>query len=1080
MAVISYISSLSRSRSQEGGRRQEGQEVTSKDVDDWTSLDVTAGSSIYISPVGTVDMSGDTSYEDKDRTLSDIHCPPPLPILDKTGSELQKLRSLGEMALSPPHSDKDRDSEHYYETLNSLNMRSVNIGKRIAASHPDGALSSSGVWTGSVSGVSEASDRDVGPVTLTTAAEVQVRPKSSLSLGVVSDCESFLEPAKTREDDSESQTLVEENIPFMDDPDESVHSCDTEGYYTTFHDFDGFQEVANEFNFPVGDSGDCHETPSSSSGSEVIYRKKSARPSPPRRLSSLNRESLDTVVHVSELSHHSQETTEADVEVSKHLALTSRYIPSLCVVTPPLSEKTADSGTISLNVSQSTSETAESEKQGETSDCDYHVTELTTVDKTSVPVETVETVMSDLHRLSVTSTSSDVTSHSGKLVSITPDIVKPSKEITDTPQEELDNTDRGPHGGEEKLDTAGEKILPSGSGSHLPDMLSHTPEISQCGDTLDKLQDDLEPGKLLQHLQQLPQQSSKHSDHSRHDKTSWAESHAESHNKVPNTTMAALLRPGFSCDLPKLRITSPFAPYKDTTRHNVQHNESPKQNSSGPSSSALSHHQGDLERRHESENSHQNISENYRGDTVIAPSRQTAPRSGPSSYRTEDDRHCEETSNLKRSDSYRNARTILSPDLSKINRKSPDISPANKIENESYVSFNKITTVAVDSMNSTEEGDSWREDKGKGGRNFFKNIRSQFSTLSLRRSKSKKNSTATEKNVNVTPDRKSEMKRRNSFNSFLRSSSNRSPDKPRLTSTPINSENSPNGKLKPTTCKAQQNLTSEWTKSAPSFKTVAVRHQQEIKDQRAYSPPSSATYGYVQSHTGHYSQLHHHPPHHHPHHLPHHLPHLHPDHVYSNYGRQPSPLQSSGSQRSSVSSLYGLYSTNSMRRPGSVSRGSPPHSVTSDTGSVKTCECPMCYHTSHNPCRDCGCPSRSNTSSSLSVRAGDFISPSSDYYSLSPASPTLTQSDQAWPHQPQQPLYAKIVKPKASPVSDKKAADSHVTGPPKYQNSAERSKKPSAPSFTGNQEKADRRRHSWAGDKKGKNADSELLPDIIS
>ena len=163
-----------------------------------------------------------------------------------------------------------------------------------------------------------------------------------------------------------------------------------------------------------------------------------------------------------------------------------------------------------------------------------------------------------------------------------------------------------------------------------------------------------------------------------------------------------------------------------------------------------------------------------------------------------------------------------------------------------------------------------------------------------------------------------------------------------------------------------------------------------------------------------------------------------------------------------------------------MSRGSPPHSVTSDTGSVKTCECPMCYHTSHNPCRDCGCPSRSNTSSSLSVRAGDFISPSSDYYSLSPASPTLTQSDQAWPHQPQQPLYAKIVKPKASPVSDKKAADSHLTGPPKYQNSAERSKKPSAPSFTGNQEKADRRRHSWAGDKKGKNADSELLPDIIS
>ena len=28
----------------------------------------------------------------------------------------------------------------------------------------------------------------------------------------------------------------------------SVHSCDTEGYYTTFHDFDGFQ--VRNFRFP--------------------------------------------------------------------------------------------------------------------------------------------------------------------------------------------------------------------------------------------------------------------------------------------------------------------------------------------------------------------------------------------------------------------------------------------------------------------------------------------------------------------------------------------------------------------------------------------------------------------------------------------------------------------------------------------------------------------------------------------------------------------------------------------------------------------------------------------------------------
>ena len=143
---------------------------------------------------------------------------------------------------------------------------------------------------------------------------------------------------------------------------------------------------------------------------------------------------------------------------------------------------------------------------------------------------------------------------------------------------------------------------------------------------------------------------------------------------------------------------------------------------------------------------------------------------------------------------------------------------------------------------------------------------------------------------------------------------------------------------------------------------------------------------------------------------------------------------------------------------GSVPRASPPQSVTSETGSGKTCECPMCYHSVNNPCKECGCPSRSNTSSSLSVRASDFISPSSDYYSLSPASPTQAQSDPAW----SQPLYAKIVKPKTPSEDDKKVGDNDRPA-----RSEERSKKPSAPCYPGPEERADRRRHSWAGDKKG-------------
>merc|ERR1712198_285443 len=118
-----------------------------------------------------------------------------------------------------------------------------------------------------------------------------------------------------------------------------------------------------------------------------------------------------------------------------------------------------------------------------------------------------------------------------------------------------------------------------------------------------------------------------------------------------------------------------------------------------------------------------------------------------------------------------------------------------------------------------------------------------------------------------------------------------------------------------------------------------------------------------------------------------------------------------------------------------------PHSVTSDTCSTgsKTCQCPMCYHSLSNPCQDCGCPSnKSNASSSLSLNnmrqrlpqisgngtTAEYFSPSSDYYSLSPASPTPGQvpgvsgqgghvsghheSREAW----SQPIYAKIVKSK--------------------------------------------------------------------
>ena len=253
-----------------------------------------ASSSLY---PGTVPGSGSANTSYDDRTLSDIMCPPHMPLLH-TG---EKLRILGEQALSPWFSDKDRENENYYETLNSVARRSVNIRSR--SSHPDGALSSSGVWTTSVSDGSD-KETESGVVTMMTSVRpvltpvtdtVEVRPKSSLSMGVVSDNDSVLDTIKD-EDDAESQTLVE-NIPFMDDAevDISVHSCDTEGYYTTFHDFDGFQEVAHEYKFAESDisvkhQDECSDKKSLTQEVEVVYRKKSRtdrRPSPPRRHSSL-------------------------------------------------------------------------------------------------------------------------------------------------------------------------------------------------------------------------------------------------------------------------------------------------------------------------------------------------------------------------------------------------------------------------------------------------------------------------------------------------------------------------------------------------------------------------------------------------------------------------------------------------------------------------------------------------------------------------------------------------------------------------------------------------------------------------
>ena len=972
---------LCRSRSQEDGRLGRPHEDGAKDDTADVSLNVTGCSSSLFT--GTLpDLSGNTSYEE--RTVSELSCPPNMPLLHTTGEEIRRLRQSlapAPSVMSPTCSDKDRETESYYETLGSVTRRSVDIrGRR----HPDGALSSSGVWTASVS---DGSDKETDPLMSPVKTEVmeahKVRPKSSLSMGVVSDTESVDKAGEDRvgvqvEPEAESPTLMgERNIPFMDDADESVHSCDTEGYYTTFHDFDGFQEVANEYNFDFEiPNGDGKQTVTEESDlerqQEVVYRKKSrseTRPSPPRRHSSLlrDRESTDTVILASDLVKLDNEKsrnslldfsgTDSDIEVAKHLtstSLTSRFIPSLCVVTPPVS----DTASI-INMSRSTSEspglptpTPESsgdpthdesdsvtatdnmEASSSPTDVSDHSTELGDSGKSLASTETVSSMSGEVetNRLSVTSTSSSVTTASGKLVSTTPDIVKPVKEIGDNKEDVKEVIDNAAT--KDVMitgDACDNKILQSSSGSHLPDMLSHTPEMAAA-----ETQSDANPSSATK-----PDTGTG----------------VVTTSGLSGVTSVSRQQPVSQCGEsgPKLRITQPFAPYRDIiaplTRHNTRANEKGGEHHNTPPPPSTLSDQGETQRRVEEQQTPNKINSNpvktspavvkeKSGLVQRSPLRHGAtPGKKQSSLETDDTGTSEEQSNLKRSDSYRNAKTILSPNLSQINRKSPEISPSNRIENATYVSFNNITSdksasptmMNEGSLNTT--GESSKDDKEKPKQNFFRNIRSQFSTLSLRRKSSKKHESdksAARDKLQTPPRSKSEMRRRNSFNSLLRLSGKTPDQPPRLTSTPINSADKapPSKSQSEPRSRARQHPVNDWKNPPkpqniannichpepvedpefqPRFLTAAVKNQHQQRQRHSYAEPlyhlphqphlgsHTALYGYVQPPRSLPPPPYHPPP-------PHHYP---PSHhyqppLYSNYPQHP------GSQRSSVSSIYGL------------------------------------------------------------------------------------------------------------------------------------------------------------------------------
>ena len=102
--------------------------------------------------------------------------------------------------------------------------------------------------------------------------------------------------------------------------------------------------------------------------------------------------------------------------------------------------------------------------------------------------------------------------------------------------------------------------------------------------------------------------------------------------------------------------------------------------------------------------------------------------------------------------------------------------------------------------------------------------------------------------------------------------------------------------------------------------------------------------------------------------------------------------------------------------------------------------------------------------------AGDFISPSSDYHSLSPASPPPDPPPPlAWtPPQPQ-PVYAAVVRSKGGLQSGDPISIPGKGGPQPApglaRSGSAAGRRPAAPVLS--MERGDSRRHSWAGDKRG-------------
>jgi hypothetical protein len=311
---------------------------------------------------------------------------------DRVLSHLNSLKQWGRQRLSRSVT-RNKEETNIYESVRGRSRRSqsssphnvsVRMRSTCARKKEDTAgHSSSGNWSASSSArTSVESDQHRGsscpPSTSSQATSIPISSSSSNSLGRDSAVSirrpKALSISSSISRTSESGTLTPElilphDIPFADSissscndgETSSVYSCDTEGYYTSFHMDSGLKTLREE---PTESSSNTANNTNSSGNitvcAQIVTRALTAeneyelfgkgststttssagtvcttllapgKPSPPPRKSSLE--------FVASKSDSNSDTDTIERRLRVKTALSSSRIPSMCVITPPPSD----------------------------------------------------------------------------------------------------------------------------------------------------------------------------------------------------------------------------------------------------------------------------------------------------------------------------------------------------------------------------------------------------------------------------------------------------------------------------------------------------------------------------------------------------------------------------------------------------------------------------------------------------------------------------------------------------------------------------------------------------------------------